>query len=52
VGIEFGIRCHSRRRGIDSPTGAFIVAVPHPILDESTIFKITLRGGRTVDLNP
>ena len=52
VGIEFGIRGHSRRRGIDSPTGAFVVAVPHPILDEPTILKITLRGGRTVNLNP
>jgi hypothetical protein len=52
VGIEFGIRGHSRRRGIDTATGAFIVAVPHPILDEPTILKITIRGGRTVNLNP
>lgn len=52
VGIEFGVGGHSRRRGIDSPTGAFVVAVPHPILDEPTILKVTLRGGRTVNLNP
>ena len=51
VGIEFGIRGHSRRRGVDSPTGAFVVAVPYPIIDESTILKVTLRGGRTVNLN-
>jgi hypothetical protein len=51
VGIEFGVGGHRRRRGIDSPTGAFVVAVPHPILDEPTILKITLRGGRTVNLN-
>ena len=52
VGIEFGVGGYSRRRGIDSPTGAFVVAVPRPLLDEPTILKITLRGGPVLNLNP
>jgi hypothetical protein len=52
IGIEFGRGRYSRRRGIDSSTGAFVVAVPRPELDESTILKATFRGGGVINLNP
>ena len=51
VGIEFGPRDHTRRRSIDSPTGAFIVALSRRPGDSSPIVRLTLRGGRVVDLN-
>ena len=49
--IEFGIPNHTRTRGVDSPTGAFIIAVRQPLMDTSPVVKVTLRGGAVMDLN-
>lgn len=49
--IEFGVPNHGRRRGVDSPTGAFIIAVPQPLMDISPVLKVTLRGGAVLNLN-
>ncbi len=50
--IEFGPKGSTRRRTVDSPTGAFLLAVPHPPRDQSPIIRAHLKDGRSVDLNP
>jgi hypothetical protein len=52
VGIEFGPPGHTRQRGVDSPTGAFVIAIPRPLIHATPILKATVRGGSIIDLSP
>jgi hypothetical protein len=50
--IEFGPRRHTRRRGVDSPTGAFVIAVDAPPSDWVPVLRATVREGQVIDVLP